>query len=495
MSIDTYLTLMSGGSIVCLVWSIRGCSTHVKSGYTRWCAYVSEFFGILMEKRGEVWRYESVYWIDYKISKKLKVLSSKYYSEYVRYLAEVVGTRLTESRLTKIRCVVDCFFYNMQYSLSQNNDMIITRDKGDFSRPLIYNGRKVNRQVSYSYTMDFFDWLHRAGYVISETGFIGGWHKDAGGVWRPSDVKQSRLIISDKVVEDFNQAVRTKADIDPVSNVIRIKDKDKRLTTKRLGTEQQKLCKMLQEYNTQSKDVDIRSGDREFDIQVVKIYNECSFNKGGRTYVVGRGSSVLEKENRQMLRFDGEPTVECDFKSLHPRLVATLVNTQIPLNHDPYEIDVQGYDSKALRIICKLIVLCIFNAKDMFSAMRAVNNELSKQTYVDADGNEVGLVSYWKKNNMTPEFLELKYLCNKLLDHNPYMKEYAFTGCGLDLQNLDSRIMDIVIEHFTFKGEFVLPVHDSVVVKESVKDEAVEVMTKAFSQVMGNSDNCVVEVR
>jgi hypothetical protein len=154
-----------------------------------------------------------------------------------------------------------------------------------------------------------------------------------------------------------------------------------------------------------------------------------------------------------------------------------------------------GYDTKALRTICKLIVLCIFNAKDLYSAMRAVNNELMTTLEVDENGNDIPLATYWKERGMVPEFLELKYLCGKLLEHNPYMREYAFTGCGLDLQNLDSRIMDIVIEHFTFKGEFILPVHDSIVVRESLKDEAVDVMTKAFAQVMGSADNCIVEVK
>lgn len=437
-----------------------------------------------------------MYWIDYKISKKLKVVSSKYYDEYVCYLRQFSGVKLTTCRLTKIKQVVDCFFYNVQYSLTDDNSIIITRDENDFSRPLIYNGRKVSRKVSYSYTMAFFAWMHREGYVISEIGYIGGWVKGDDSVgWKPTVVKQSKLLISDTVINDYRSTIKTKKDVDPVGNVIRIKDKDKKLTTKRLEADQKRLCRLLQDYNVQSKDFDIRAGDKTFDIQVVKVYNNSSFDKGGRTYVVGKDSCVLKKENRRVLTFNNEPTVECDFKSLHPRLVATIVGTHIPLNHDPYGLDVHGYDPVALRTICKLIVLCIFNAKDMYSAMKAVNNELNNTNHVDENGNDVGLVTYWKENKLVPEFLELKYLCNKLLEHNPYMREYAFTGCGLDLQNLDSRIMDIVIEHFTFKGEFILPVHDSIVVRESLKDEAIEVMTKAFAQVMGSADNCIVEVK
>ena len=436
-----------------------------------------------------------MYWIDYKISKKLKIVSSKYYNEYVIHLKSFSGINLTENRLTKVRQVIDCFFYNIQYSLTSDNCLIITRDENDFSRLLIYNGRSVNRKVSYEYTMSFFAWMHSKGYVISEIGYVGGWVKDNTNGWKPNVVKQSKLIISDIVIDDYKSIIKDKTDVDPVTNVIRVKDKSKKLTTKRLEQEQQRLCRLLQDFNKQSKTCVIRAGEKEFDVQVVKVYNESSFSKGGRTYVVGKDSDVLMRENRKMLTFDNEPTIECDFKALHPRLVATIVDTRIPLNHDPYGIEVCGYDTKALRTICKLIVLCIFNAKDLYSAMRAVNNELMTTLEVDENGNDIPLATYWKERGMVPEFLELKYLCGKLLEHNPYMREYAFTGCGLDLQNLDSRIMDIVIEHFTFKGEFILPVHDSIVVRESLKDEAVDVMTKAFAQVMGSADNCIVEVK
>lgn len=432
-------------------------------------------------------------WLDYKISKKMKLVSKMYLDEYLDYLVNN-GVKLTKDKLFKIGCVVDCFFYNLQYSLNEDNTIVITRDRNDYTKPLVYNGRKVDRQVSYKYMMEFLSWLHMKQYVISEIGMVTGWHKH-DGVWKPSVVKQSKLIISEKVLADYKTTIKTKRDIPPVTNVIRVKDAKKNPIQKRLTAYGQWACELLQDYNKKSKDCIIRAGEKEFDVQVVKVYNESSFEKGGRTYVIGADSVILKKENRKMLTFNDEVTVECDFKALHPRLVATIVGTHIPLNHDPYGLDVEGYDPKALRIICKLIVLCIFNATSLYSAMKAVHNEINTKTEVDENGNDVPLARYWKEHGMVPEFIELKYLCGKLLEHNPYMREYAFTGCGLDLQNLDSRIMDIVIEHFTFKGEFVLPVHDSIVVRESLKDEAVEVMTKAFAQVMGSADNCIVEVK
>lgn len=434
-----------------------------------------------------------MYWIDYKISKKMSNVSDKYYLEFTKYLSTFTEATMTKAKLIKLRQVVDCLFYNLQYSLI-DNVLVVTRDEADFSKPLIYNGRKVDRKVSYKYTMTLFSWLHQSGYVVNEIGYCAGWVKVDGG-WKPQETKQSRLIIGEQMMKDILSVTSDKSNVAPVTNVIRVRDSSKEMTTKRLGDYQQEMCRLLQQYNKQSKTFLLESGGKEFDIQVAKIYNESSWEKGGRTYVIGGGSKVLEKDIRSLLTVNGEPTVECDYKSLHARLVATITGTSIPLDHDPYQITLDGYDSKVLRQICKLLVLCMFNADSKEKAIAAVNKELNGDFIVDENGNDVSIRQYWYENNLTPKHLELKYIADLLLQHNPFMKEHAFSGCGLELQNLDSRMMDIVVDYFTNKNEFCLPVHDSVVVRQSLKDEAIAVMYEAYSQIMGNADNCIVEVK
>ena len=423
----------------------------------------------------------------------MKEVSNKYYTEYINYLSKFNEVKLTSNKLTKIRQAVDCLFYNIQYSL-KGDTIIVTRDRNDFSRPLIYNGRTINRKVSYEYTMSLFSWLHSKGYAINEIGLVDNWTMK-GGEWTPLTIKQSKLILSKQLLDDVNVVLKDKKNVPPVENVIRIRDENKNYVTKRLGEYQQHLCKLLKEYNHLSKSFILESCGKEFDIQVAKVYNQSSFQKGGRTYVIGGGSEVLESEIRSSLTVDGEKTVECDYKSLHARLVATIVGTHIPLDHDPYQLTLDGYDKQVLRKICKLLVLCMFNAGSKQSAISAVNKEINETSYVDENGNDIPIREYWFKEGLAPKYLELKYIADLLLDHNPYMKGHAFTGCGMDLQNLDSRMMDIVVDYFTNNGEFCLPVHDSIVVRESLKDQAIDVMYEAYLQVMGNNDNCIVEVK
>lgn len=423
----------------------------------------------------------------------MKEVSNKYFTKYVQYLTQFSGMKLTESKLTKIRQAVDCLFYNFQYSL-KGNTLIVTRDRSDFSRSLIYNGRKVDRKVSYEYSMAFFAWLHTEGFAINEIGLVSNWRKK-DGEWIPTTVQESKLILSDEMLEDVKSVTSDKRNIPPVENVIRIRDENKHYVTKRLGDYQQFMCKLLKTYNVLSKQFTLESCGKEFDIQVSKVYNQSSFDKGGRTYVIGGGSEVLESVLRSSLTVDGEATVECDYKSLHARLVGTIVGVTIPLDHDPYQLELEGYDKSVLRKICKLLVLCMFNASSKQSAIAAVNKELNNTFHVDENGQEILIRDYWFNNNLSPKYLELKYIADLLLEHNPYMLQHAFTGCGMELQNLDSRMMDIVVDYFTNKGEFCLPVHDSVVVRQSLKDDAINVMYEAYKQVMGNNDNCIVEVK
>jgi hypothetical protein len=209
--------------------------------------------------------------------------------------------------------------------------------------------------------------------------------------------------------------------------------------------------------------------------------------------VIGKGAELMKKIARQELTINGESVVEIDFKSLHPRLVAEIVGVTLPQDFDPYGIQIEGYDDDCLRAICKLLVLCIFNATSENSAIAAVRKELSG-LYED-DDKTIRTLDYWKKNKFVPEIIELKQISKLLKQHNSYAVPYMFTGYGMDLQNLDSRIMDCVVEYFTMEDEFVLPVHDSIVIRQSLKDEAIRVMKVAYKQVMGTDNNCKLEVK
>lgn len=433
-----------------------------------------------------------MYWLDWSVNRGVKQVGDEFGLEFISDLVQG-GYSVTDTRFTKLMQAVHCLFLNVSM-FTHDGVLNVTLDKNDYSRDLIYNGRKVKRRVSYTYTLMLFDWLQEKSYATLTTGFVSR-YTDVGGKLMPAECESSRLVFSDSFMERYKHIIKDKRDVPPIENVLRMRDSNKNFVPFKMGEYERWVCKLLKSINKGTKQFDVQCGEKMFDVQFAKVYNENSLNKGGRTYVIGGGSEVLHSEYRKGLIVDNEETVELDFKSLHPRLIATMYGWSIPIDHDPYEISLHGYHPQVLRKICKLLILCMFNANSRSSAISAVNKELNDTVHVDENGNEVPIRKYWIDNGLAPKHLELKYIGELLLEHNPYVKEAAYSGCGLDLQNLDSRIMDIVLAYFHEKGEFCLPVHDSVVVRKSLQNDAERVMREAFEQVMGNADNCVIEIK
>ena len=60
------------------------------------------------------------------------------------------------------------------------------------------------------------------------------------------------------------------------------------------------------------------------------------------------------------------------------------------------------------------------------------------------------------------------------------INQFFYTGIGVLLQKMDSDIAEEIMLHFLRKGEVVLPVHDSFLVKEHLADDLLEVMRDVF---------------
>lgn len=434
-----------------------------------------------------------MYWLDYKIPKKFNKIHDKYSKMFVEYLAES-GVNMTRTRTFKASNSVSCFILNLDFSMSSDGSMVITLDKNSYSRKLIYDCVEVNRKVSYNYSIKMFEWLVVSGLVTMDVGGIVDWCNNGEKVV-PKTTKPTTLYLSDTILNDYYSTTPTKQHKTLIPSVMELRDENGYAITKRKGPDQTKKCRMLNNLNMLAKNTNLESNGKAFDISFKSVYN-LDFTKGGRTYVVGGDCKVIEKDIRELLVFDGEETIELDFKSLHARMVATLLGHGMPPWFDPYQIQIDGYDPQVLRTICKLIMLCAFNAKNRREAISAVSSEINNIEYATEDNNvDIPARQYWYENKLAPKHIEIGYIADKLFEHNRFLMSYAYTGCGLELQNLDSRIMDIIVSYFVDKGEFVLPIHDSIVCRKSLQEEAIKIMLEAYTQVMGDGDNCIVEVK
>lgn len=428
------------------------------------------------------------YWIDYKVNKNLKYIGDLLYELCIDKF-----NLTTEVKRTKLRQAIYCLILNSHYYIAFNTKhMVVPLYKNDYSKPLIYNGRKVNRQVSYEYTMRLFEWLDDNCYCNLTRGGVNEWTKDKNDNWIATVYTQSVLHFNQPFLDLFKGSVEGNKDIQPHKDVIVIRDSNKNKIQKKLPPEVEHIRDVLLELMVFYKEVEVECEGETVYIKLSKIYNNSSFEHGGRSFVIGEANKIMKKIKRKHIKVNGEATVELDYASIHPRLVATILGVKLPIGFDPYGIEVEGYHPEPLRCICKLLVLCMFNANSRMSAIMAVNNELNKET-IEVDGKEIPLMKYWRDQGMIPNKSELGRISDELLKHNPYMIDKAYTGCGLELQNLDSRVMDIILEDFVLNKEFVLPVHDSIIIRESIKDYGLKLMEDAFEQVMGTADNCVIK--
>lgn len=427
-----------------------------------------------------------MYWLEYKVNRLLDNIVNRLCDELL-----VGGTvKLNTYQLKLFRQAMSCFILNLSFHVSVGHrEMSVTLKEESYSKKLIYNGVEVNRKVSYSYTKMILDWLHSQEYITLIKGKVIRWNEPVGSKITPADFEGSKVIIQDKLYSLVSVVIQDRMNVPTIPSVLAIKDSKGNYITKKLRKTEKKLVDLLNQYNYNSRKFEVESKGGCYDIQIRKVFNNNSWNHGGRSYVVGKGAEVMARTFREEITIDGEPTVELDFKSLHPNILACKMGIRLPDNFDPYGIEMEGYDKDVLRKICKVLLLCAFNANSIESAIGATIGEFIVQT----DDNDVPLINAWKQQGLVPAVVEFKRIAEKLCEHNSYAQDYFFSGIGLELQNTDSRIMDAIIELFLEKDEFVLPVHDSILIAERLEGFGIECMKLAYQHVLGTLDNCKIE--
>jgi hypothetical protein len=184
---------------------------------------------------------------------------------------------------------------------------------------------------------------------------------------------------------------------------------------------------------------------------MTRIFSRGSYEKGGRLYSAIQN---LKKVERPYLYFDGEPTIEIDYKSLHPHMLYHQERLEFP-NADPYEIE--GFDRDTVKTAFNTMI----NRGGKGKSKSAAN---SLSWHLDIDGKKAR---------------ELEGAI--LLLHEP-IRHHFNTGVGLRLQRLDSDIaMEVIDAFINVKKRPIIGVHDSFIV--SVRDAS------ALNELMGIAYN------
>lgn len=203
------------------------------------------------------------------------------------------------------------------------------------------------------------------------------------------------------------------------------------------------------------------------------------------------------KTIRSTIYIDGSPTVERDFSALHYSLCAEKEGLDLK-GKDPYdfpfectlhkdEIEVwkQRYNIEhkydPVRNLKKIAMLTMFNANDRVSASKAIYKKIR---------DDFGCKDKSLRRFVGIKKVDVNKLIDTIIDNNSEVSKYFNSGIGLHLQFLDSNMIEHCISRFLEIDEVCLPVHDSLIVKESLSDFAEEVMREAYLKVMGSNVNC-----
>lgn len=196
-----------------------------------------------------------------------------------------------------------------------------------------------------------------------------------------------------------------------------------------------------------------------------RIFNNGSFNEGGRFY--GGWWQRIDASHRSRIRLNNLQTNEIDYSSLHIILAYAKVDEDYwkLTDKDPYSAPVDGVESpEHTRDINKLFFLLSLNASNEKSLYKAFRSELDYKEYPYS----------------FPDKVLAKLLKDIKLLH-PKIAHLICTGAGLELMNLDSRMVEYIIKDFVKTKTPILTIHDSFIVPFGHDERLHKLMKKAFS--------------
>jgi uncharacterized protein YerC len=181
-----------------------------------------------------------------------------------------------------------------------------------------------------------------------------------------------------------------------------------------------------------------------------RIFNR-TFKMGGRFY--GAWYQSIEKELREKIEINGNPTEEPDYPEHHARLLYDTCERLMPT--EPFILD--GWPRK----IVKTAFYTLLNALTPIAARRAIAEDFGR-----------GREAYAKAGKLIAE-IERKH---------PDVANHFGTGAGLWLMRKDSDITEYIYGRLIRAGHFPLSLHDGYRVPCQIAQRTREIMDEALAK-------------
>jgi len=426
--------------------------------------------------------------LDYKLNKKLIPIGDDLYRDVIGYLKQFTEVKITAKRMTDVKRCCYCIILNASYMVSRGNPhVLLTLRKESYSNPAIYNGNNTGRKVSYTNMKIVLSYLEN--YTTSEidvggaTDFELGYDSTKGKfAMIPKKFETSKLYLCESILSKVAEVTEPHS---VKGSVLEVRDSSGRPVGIRLTEREKNLIKVLNAFNISLDKGKINVQDDRFYVSVRKIYNNSSLKEGGRIFMTGANiNELMSKDNRRQIVINDIPTIELDYAQLWPRMAADLLGQDLDSDFDVYGVEIEGYCKNIMRELCKVGLMCLINSDSFESAYYATLSEL-KSSGVQEKIDSAKSRGEWQ------EFPIIRKMLDMLMERNAYLVDYFFSKKATFLMNVESSLMDYMLERAVEDDRILIPIHDSVVVQEDYADIAESNMYKAYEVVVGGN-NCVV---
>ena len=193
---------------------------------------------------------------------------------------------------------------------------------------------------------------------------------------------------------------------------------------------------------------------------VRRIFSRGALHYNGRFY--GGWWQQIEEDYRKYILIDDKPTVEIDYKGIHP----TILSIHKGKSFNGYEIKAQSKNQDVTEELTKVVKQLV---------LTALNAESKKQAF-----------KAFRKNYPTKfKDKQLEALLQQFVNLNPHLEEDLCTDKGISLMNVDSMIAAYVINKFAEQNIPILTVHDSFIVQTDQQKTLKKYMEEATLEVVG----------
>lgn len=214
--------------------------------------------------------------------------------------------------------------------------------------------------------------------------------------------------------------------------------------------------------------------DHTLEVWYKRVFGD-NWQANGRLY---SKYSILSKSVRRSLIIDNEKVVECDFDSMHPRLLCEREGIFLPDNFEAYTTENREdilfqYDEEHHRAIYKVALIACLSAKTKRGLTSSVRNGLKKAGFNLEDGLA-------------------KRIVNDLKSHNSDIADYFGSDMSAELQNIDSTVAVKVMMGLVKHDVGFLAYHDSFLVPKSKEGLLMDLMSDAWEEVLSSKFNCII---